>query len=269
MSDQRTGYIQGLRALADILEHNPGIPLPLHGDAEHTALLIGFYGSDGREKLAAAARAFPCTWAKDADGKWFNLNGVLGGGLHVQLYAEREQVCTRRVVGVEDREVEEVVTPAVTRKVTKPVEVVEWDCGPLLAPRGKPPYTTVEVEDTLPDYQQPPGVVTSERPGNSYADEAPPCIATHETDGGSIYTCLAAKGHTGYHMAYGSPDENGDHEVCFSWPQKPAPALPPDVSGDLDAIPANRIGDPAPTADEVTATDHGAITPVHPPAATS
>jgi hypothetical protein len=45
------------------------------------------------------------------------------------------------------------------------------------------------------------------------------CYAEYEEDGGSIYICMAAQGHTGCHMAYGSPDENGDREVCKSWPQ--------------------------------------------------
>jgi hypothetical protein len=101
---------------------------------------VGFHSSaSAREDLAAAARAMPCAWTKDAwetgDGgrAYFDLAGQLGE-LKIKLGAYRDAVCTRVVTGTEEREVEEVVTPAETRKVTQTVEVVEWQCGSLLAP---------------------------------------------------------------------------------------------------------------------------------------
>lgn len=134
----RASYIDGLRALADVLEDHPEVPLPYHGHG--CEISINFLsGPDPRERLAAAARAFPCDWRKDAweapDGgaAYFDLLGKLHG-LRLKLAAYREAVCTRVVTGTEDREVEEVVTPAVTRTVTKPVEVVQWVCAPVLAP---------------------------------------------------------------------------------------------------------------------------------------
>ena len=138
----RAAYIQGLRQLADILEAHPEVPLPYEGGRRTTAITIHFlHDDDPRAELATAARAIPCTWQKetsepDPDGKWaayFDLNGQLGG-LHLKLTAYRDAVCTRVVTGLEDREVQEIVTPAVTRTIVKPVEVVEWDCGSLLAP---------------------------------------------------------------------------------------------------------------------------------------
>ena len=132
MSAGRQGYIAGLRQLADVLDACPDIPVPYNGDDNHSPLLIGFHGASAREELAAAVRAMPCDWAKKADDKWLNLRGQLAG-LHVEMYASREAVCTRVVAGTEDREVEEEVTPAVTRKVVRPVEIVTWDCGSLLA----------------------------------------------------------------------------------------------------------------------------------------
>jgi hypothetical protein len=137
MTDERAAYIEGLRVLATVLEQHPDVPLPLYGTGGFSPLLLGFYGDSAREDLAAAARVFPVAWSKNADGAWFTLDGQLGGGLGVQLYADRDAVCTRRVTGTEEREVEEVVTPAVTRKVVKPVEIVEWDCGSLLRPRTR------------------------------------------------------------------------------------------------------------------------------------
>lgn len=139
---ERAKYIDGLRILAAVLEQHPGIPLPRTGDAAEPVRFSFLNGDEPRQVLAAAARAIPCTWRKeatDADerGRWpgyFDLYGQLGG-LHLKLRAERDVVCTRRVVGTEDREVDEVVTPAVTRTVVRPVEVVAWECDPLMAPR--------------------------------------------------------------------------------------------------------------------------------------
>ena len=132
---RRAAYTAGLRALADVLDKHPEVPLPYAGDLG----AIDFYFTscdDPRAAMAAAARAIPCKWDKrtTANGSFFYLSGHLAG-LRIDLTANRDDVCERVVVGVEDKEVEEEVTPAVVRKVTKPVEVVEWRCGSVLAPR--------------------------------------------------------------------------------------------------------------------------------------
>jgi hypothetical protein len=134
---ERERYIDGLRVLASVLEQNENIPLPIQGHS--STLTMMFFGKDEiiRGAMAAAARAFPCNWEKRVSGvagEYFDLLGTLGA-LRVELTAPRGAVCKRVVVGTEEREVEEVVTPAVTKKVTRPVEIVEWDCGSLLAPR--------------------------------------------------------------------------------------------------------------------------------------
>ena len=132
---ERERYIDGLRVLASVLEQNPGVRLPSGG------IVIHFLGDDSdgeRAAMAEAARAFPCNWDKkfygSEDNAYVDLVGKLAG-VTVELAAYRDVVCERVVTGTEDREVEEVVTPAVTRTVTKPVEVVEWRCGSVLAPR--------------------------------------------------------------------------------------------------------------------------------------
>jgi hypothetical protein len=137
----RAAYIDGLRQLADSLEQHDELPLPYEGSA--SVMTFHFLGGDDpRAAMAAAARALPVAWRKDAmEGEgvsYFELKASLAG-LSLKLTAYRDAVCTRVVTGTEDREVEEVVTPALTRKVTKPVEVVTWDCGSLLAPVGTVP----------------------------------------------------------------------------------------------------------------------------------
>jgi hypothetical protein len=137
---KRAGYITGLRALADILENHPEVPLPHDGTGSEIAINAFLTSDDPRAELAAAARAFPCAWRKGARdgeyGDYFDLHGELHG-LKLRLTAFREAICTKVVTGTEDREVEEVVTPAVTRTVTKPVPVVEWVCTPVLAPAAQ------------------------------------------------------------------------------------------------------------------------------------
>lgn len=138
--DERASYIEGLRVLAAVLEANPGIPLPFEGQNGTNALSLHFFGThdEAREQMAAAVRAFPCQWSKSTSGdgeKWLDLNGQVGA-LHIAMTTYREAVCRRVVTGTEKREVEVTVTPAVTRKVVKEVEVVEWDCGSLLGPKA-------------------------------------------------------------------------------------------------------------------------------------
>lgn len=124
------GLAAGYAQLADAIEAHPAIPAPyLSSFADAYVLLC----AGSAEQLAAAARALPCTLRKKADEKYFELHGDLGG-LDVQLYAVREKVCT--ITGYEDREVDEVVTPEVTRKVTRSMPV--WECAPILAARPEP-----------------------------------------------------------------------------------------------------------------------------------
>jgi len=135
----RQRYIEGLRLLASVLEANENLPLPYEGAS--TAITFHYLGGENpREAMAEAARLIPSTWRKEVSDEsekfpaYIDLVGNLAG-VKVRLVAFRDTVCKRVVTGTEDREVEEVVMPAVTRMVTKPVEVVEWDCGSLLGPR--------------------------------------------------------------------------------------------------------------------------------------
>lgn len=145
--DPRQQYITGLRILADVLEKHPEVKLPIHGHSGSPLLFYFTEDAGDVEAMAAARKALPCTWRKsftDGGGKytpWFNLSGELAG-LAIQLYAPRDAVCERVVTGTEDREVDEVVQPEVTRKVVKPVEVVEWRCHPILAPDDAPGVTS-------------------------------------------------------------------------------------------------------------------------------
>lgn len=104
MSADRAGYIAGLRELAGLLEQHPEIPLPFAGStADAAKVSFGFHGYDPakvRAELAAAVAALPCDLTPEIGDRWIDLKGQIGG-LHIRLYASRDDVCTRRVTGIE------------------------------------------------------------------------------------------------------------------------------------------------------------------------
>ncbi len=134
----RERFIDSQRVIASIMETHEWLPMPylING------YLFSFHGDDAREQMAEASRIFPCSWRKEAAeseyGNFFQLVGQIGG-TRITLSASREAVCRRVVTGT--HEVTETVkdpealakVPEVT--VTRVVEDVTWDCGPLLAPQ--------------------------------------------------------------------------------------------------------------------------------------
>lgn len=132
-TDQRSEYIAGLRAIADALEQHPDVKLPYHGNTG-TFSWVTSHEADPKAETAKIVRTFGGDWTKrENQGDLMVFVGRIAG-VSVDIICDRDTVCTRRVVGTEDREVQMVVTPAVTETVTETVEVVEWDCGSLLAP---------------------------------------------------------------------------------------------------------------------------------------
>lgn len=136
----RNAYIAGLRQLADVLENHPEVPLPFEGNgSEMTFHFLG--GDDPKGAMAATARALPTTFTKDVRlAGYFDMYGVLAGGLKIKLTAFRNDVCERVVTGTREVEVTEpdpdalAKVPTVTKTVT--VEDVVWECSPVLAPAG-------------------------------------------------------------------------------------------------------------------------------------
>lgn len=51
--------------------------------------------------------------------------------IYWKLWADREIVCTKRVVGTETVEIEKIISQE-TETVSEEREIVEWDCHPLL-----------------------------------------------------------------------------------------------------------------------------------------
>lgn len=138
----RTDYITGLRALADLFEAHDDLPLPSQGQYEVIPFSIVFGGDDAaRERMARAVREIGGNWQKhiteapEYDLAHLRLRQQVHG-LHLELVADRNAVCTRVVTGTRQvtEEVPDPDAPMVT--VTKQVDDIEWVCEPLLADRG-------------------------------------------------------------------------------------------------------------------------------------
>lgn len=123
-TDERTKLIADLRSLADFFESTPALTNP------YLRLHAIVYVQP--EDFASAASALGGQRKKDADDKYFSVIRSIGGA-SVEVYTNRDEVCERVQVGTETVEVEEVVTPAVTKTVTVEQPVYDWECGPLLA----------------------------------------------------------------------------------------------------------------------------------------
>jgi hypothetical protein len=135
-ADPRAGYVQGLRALADILEQHPEVPLPFTGTG--TDLTFHFlHGDNPRAELVTAVRAFPGVKDKKVWDNYYDVSLTLHG-LKVSMTAFRDVVCTRVVTGTETvtREVPDAdaLASVPTTTITETVETVEWICEPLTAP---------------------------------------------------------------------------------------------------------------------------------------
>ncbi|MFD9950856.1 hypothetical protein ACFWYW_19740 [Nonomuraea sp. NPDC059023] len=133
---KRAAYTAGLRALADILDANPDLPLPYAG-TDSTLNWIEL-GDEARRGAAVFARLMPGAVEKSVSetAGQFYLEFTLHG-LNLRWIATREEMCERVVVGTHEVEVEEpdpdalALVPKIKR--TEIVEDVEWQCRPVLA----------------------------------------------------------------------------------------------------------------------------------------
>lgn len=115
--NDREGFIQGLREVADFYEQHPEVPLDRISGG--TFAINIYTDKDGlREAAKAPGRA-----EKSAFGGVFQVERTFSA-IRVQWWADREQVCRKVVKGTEH--VEERVIPAHDK------EIVEWECDDSL-----------------------------------------------------------------------------------------------------------------------------------------
>lgn len=126
-ANTRAAFVAGLRAVADFLDDHPDFPTP------STYSIPAFQsGAWTPADFARCASMLGGTRSKDANDNWIEVRRPFGP-LTLVVFSSRDAVCEKRIVGVETVEVDEEVTPAVTRKVTVEREIVEWDCKPVLS----------------------------------------------------------------------------------------------------------------------------------------
>lgn len=142
LTDEQRAWIEGLRELADFAEAHPEVvgAYPMPSSTFHGVLRSD--PDDTRDELRTRARSMAPCEKQFPDHSPDTLHLVKRFGPHkITVYADREAVCERRVVDTEDVEVEvysdeaqAVIDslPKVTRTETR--EIVEWDCGSILAP---------------------------------------------------------------------------------------------------------------------------------------
>jgi hypothetical protein len=124
---RRRQFIEGLRAVAQFYEENPGAWY----DGMHLTLNMYVWGRGARETLAQTARAFgQCN--KVYDDNNITMSRQFSEQVTVAVFAARARVCRRVVLGA--RILPARIVPA-TEEVRIPasrVEIVEWQCDSLL-----------------------------------------------------------------------------------------------------------------------------------------
>ncbi len=124
---RRRQFIEGLRAVANFYEQNPGAWY----DGMHLTLNMYVWGRAARKTLIETARAFgQCNKVYDENN--ITLSRQFSEQVTVAVFAPRAKVCRRVVMGT--RILPARIVPA-TEEVHIPasrVEIVEWRCDPLL-----------------------------------------------------------------------------------------------------------------------------------------
>jgi len=130
MSDEqlrRRQFIEGLRAVAKFYEENPGASY----DGMHLTLNMYVWGRTARKALIETARLFGhCNKIYDENN--ITVSRQFSEQVTVAVFAARARVCRRVILG--SRILPERILPA-TSEVRIPasrVEIVEWQCDPLL-----------------------------------------------------------------------------------------------------------------------------------------
>ena len=124
---RRRQFIEGLRAVAEFYEKNPGAWY----DGMHLTLNMYVWGRAARKALIETARLFGrCNKIYDENN--ITVSRQFSEQVTLAVFAARARVCRRLVLG--SRILPERIVPA-TSEVRIPasrVEVVEWQCDPLL-----------------------------------------------------------------------------------------------------------------------------------------
>jgi hypothetical protein len=124
---RRRQFIEGLRAVAEFYEKNPGAWY----DGMHLTLNMYVWGRAARKALIETARLFGrCNKIYDENN--ITVSRQFSEQVTLAVFAARARVCRRQVLG--SRILPERIVPATSelRIPASRVEIVEWQCDPLL-----------------------------------------------------------------------------------------------------------------------------------------
>ena len=138
--DDRAAIVKGLRDMAMFFESNTEVPLPSHISV-YVHMWNGYWGEDSekirqsnellKERLTKVAKALKVFEKIHTDYN-FKLKKKFSEKVTLEVSTVKESICTKRVVGTKLQEVEVYPTDIKPAKVTKLVDIVEWDCPPSL-----------------------------------------------------------------------------------------------------------------------------------------
>jgi len=130
MSNQqlrRRQFIEGLRAVAEFYEKNPGAWY----DGMHLTLNMYVWGRAARKALIETARLFGrCNKIYDENN--MTVSRQFSEQVTLAVFAARASVCRRQVLGSRILPERIVAATSELRIPASRVEIVEWQCDPLL-----------------------------------------------------------------------------------------------------------------------------------------
>lgn len=144
-----TKFTDTLRNLADFIEtadydtegvYN-GVTFSVDtGGNINAHMPYGLAAPEHKKAVRKLLRAIGGKWDKDpSDSTMLFRQDAAIGEAKVTVFTQREAVCERKVVGTE------TVKHAAVKAYTETVELVEWDCGSLLADE-KPAESALDTE---------------------------------------------------------------------------------------------------------------------------
>jgi hypothetical protein len=124
---RRRHFIQGLRAVADFYEQN----VDAYYDGMQITLNMYVWGASARRTLREMARAFgQCN--KVYDDRNVTVSRKFSEQITVAVFAPRAKVCRRVVTGASMLPARIVPATKEIRIAPARIEIVEWQCDPLL-----------------------------------------------------------------------------------------------------------------------------------------
>jgi hypothetical protein len=130
---RRQHFIDGLRAVAQFYEENPGAWY----DGIHLTLNMYIWGRKAREILARTVKAFgPCT--KNYDDTNITVSRKFSDQVTLSVFAARAKVCRPVILGTRILPARTVPARGELHLPATTEQIVVWRCDPLLQDESPP-----------------------------------------------------------------------------------------------------------------------------------